>query len=109
MIENADKVSSYFGYWPEFCDAKIESFSYNSSGIIELSIFYIDADLDKTAHITLQFDGVTEVSLSDLLSENVIDEISIEGSEPFTISMESCYGMGGSFKCNSIRVANFLA
>jgi hypothetical protein len=42
-------------------------------------------------------------------AENVIDEISIEGSEPFTISMESCYGMGGNFKCNSIRVANFHA
>jgi hypothetical protein len=109
MIENAEKVSSYFGYWPEFCDAKIESFSYNSSGIIELSIFYIDADLNKTAHIALQFSGVTEVSLSDLFSENVIDEISIEGTGPFNISIESCFGLGGSFKCDSVRVADFHA
>jgi len=109
MIESAEKVSSYFGYWPEFCDAKIESFSYNSSGFIGLSIFYIDTDLGKSAHITFQFSGVTEVSLSDLLSENIIAEISIEGAGPFTITMESCYGMGGSFKCDSIQVADFHA
>ncbi|MGZ8252140.1 MAG: hypothetical protein ACXW1P_06875 [Methylophilaceae bacterium] len=109
MIENAEQVSSYFGYWPEFCDARIESFSFKKSGSIELCIFYIDTELDKSAYINLQFNGVIEVTLSDLFSENVIDEMLIAGTGPFTIKIEPCYGLGGSFKSSSIEVVNFNA
>ena len=109
MIENAEKVLSYFGYWPEFCDAKIESFSYNKAGIIELSIFYIDLSLVKSAYVNIRFIGVSEVALYKLLSENVIDEMSIEGEGPFTVNIESCYGLEGGFKSKSIEVVNFTA
>ncbi|HQS59824.1 MAG: hypothetical protein B7Y56_15780 [Gallionellales bacterium 35-53-114] len=109
MVENAEKVLSYFGYWPDFCDAKIESFSYNKAGTIELCIFYIDSNLAKSADVNLRFNGVSEVALDNLFSENVIDEISFEGSGPFTVTIDGCYGLEGSFKSKSIEVVNFTA
>jgi hypothetical protein len=109
MVENAEKVLSYFGYWPEFCDAKIESISYNKTGTIELCIFYIDSNLAKSAEVNLRFNGVSEVALDNLFAENVIDEISFEGTGPFTVTIEACYGLKGSFKSKSIEVVNFTA
>ena len=106
MIENGESVSSYFGYWPDFCDGEIQSFSYKSSGVIELCIFYIDANLNKSAHVALEFNGISDVALNNLFSTNVIDKISIIGNEPFIVSIESCYGLGGEFKCKSIKVIN---
>lgn len=109
MIDSGEQVSSYFGYWPEFCDGEIKSFTYKSLGIIELCIFYIDANLNKSAQVSLEFNGISEVNLNNLFSTNVIDEISITGSGPFTILIESCYGLGGEFKCKSIKVVRFNA
>jgi hypothetical protein len=43
MIHKSDTVVSYFGYWPDFCDGKISSFSYGS-GLLQLGISYFDAD-----------------------------------------------------------------
>ena len=109
MIENGEQVSSYFGYWPEFCDGEIESFTYKSIGAIELCVFYIDANLNKSAHVTLEFNGVSDAVLNNLFSTNVIDEISITGNDTFTVSIKACYGLGGEFKCKSIKVVNFNA
>ena len=109
MVENAEKVLSYFGYWPKFCDAKIESFSYSKAGTIDLCVFYIDSNLAKSADVNLRFNGISEVALNNLFSENVIDEISFEGTGPFTVTIEGCYGLEGSFKSKSIEVVNFTA
>ena len=109
MVENAEKVLSYFGYWPEFYDAKIESFSYSKAGTIELCIFYIDSNLAKSADVNLRFNDVSEVALDNLFSENVIDKISFKGTGPFIVTIEGCYGLEGSFKSKSIEVVNFTA
>ena len=108
MIKNDSKLIEHFGYWPEFCDAKIKSFS-NDSGVIKILIHYIDSDQSKSATIYLKFSDVSQVELSELKSENVIDFLKISGNEPYEVVVEPCYGLGGTFKCSTIEVCGVNA
>jgi hypothetical protein len=47
------------------------------------------------------------VAFDNLLSENVIDEISYEDSGSRTVTIEGCYGLNRSLKRKSIGVINF--
>src|SRR6185312_2217799 len=105
MISHAELVESIFGYWPEFADGRIEFFSFEQPGIICLRIFYIDSQIDKAATVTLQFTGVTDVDLSELRKENVVDALSVSEASPFLVTIEACYGLGGTFVCTSVEVA----
>ena len=105
IIKNRELVTSIFGYWPTFADAKFYEFKYSyKSREISASIYYIDADQNKRALIALKFGGVTEVQLTDIISENVIDEIQISNESPHVIEIEACCGLCGSFKCMNIEV-----
>lgn len=108
MIEHADKVESYFGYWPLFCDGKIKSIAFVQPGTITLVIFYIDADKQKGAEVTLTFSGVTDLELSELNSENVIDALHISEELPIQVMLEACYGLAGRFKCAAAEVSYVL-
>jgi hypothetical protein len=77
MIQGAELVQSYFGYWPEFCDAKITSIVYEAHSSLVLGFCYIDSDLGRAADIQLKFLGVSDMELTDFASENVIDALEI--------------------------------
>lgn len=97
MILRADLVESFFGYWPEFADGRIASFSYERTGSISITISYIDSNLRKCARIGLRFSGVSNVDLSDLMSENVIDALRIPDAGAGVVDIEACYGLMGAF------------
>ena len=105
MISHAELVESIFGYWPEFADGRIELFSFEQPGVIRLRIFYIDSQINKAATVTLQFTGVTDVDLSELCKENIVDVLSISEASPFLVTIEACYGLGGTFVCTSAEVS----
>ena len=104
MIVRSDEVESFFGYWPEFADAKVSLFAFESSGTIRLDISYIDAELNKAAIVSLQFTGVRNVALTELMSENVIDRLAISMGTPMQVALEACFGLGGSFSCMGVEV-----
>ena len=104
MIENSECVASYFGYWPDFADAKIARFCLSDRGEILFDLFYVDAEQSKAATIALQFNGVADVELTDLMAHNVLDQLSIEGGSPLVVGIAACYGLSGSFKCASAQV-----
>ncbi|MCW8943719.1 MAG: immunity 50 family protein [Sedimenticola sp.] len=106
MIKDRGKVVNHFGYWPEFADGKFTRFSYENIGLIEASIIYIDSNTSKVARIALKFNGVTDIQLSELKSENVIDEMSFIGESPTTVVIKACYGLNGSFMCTEIEVCS---
>ena len=108
MIKHAEEVESYFGYWPLFCDGKIKSLAYVQPGTISLAIFYVDAEKQKAAEVTLTFSGVTDVELSELRSENVIDALRIPDRLPAQVTLEACYGLAGSFNCAAVEVSSVL-
>jgi hypothetical protein len=105
MIFHAETVESIFGYWPEFSDGRIELFSFERPGIICLGISYIDSNIQKAAVVSLRFSGVTDVDLSELCSENIVDVLSISSESPTVVTIESCYGLCGTFKCTAAEVA----
>ena len=106
MIQNQREVTDYFGYWPQFCDAKFTRFTFDKSGFIEATIFYIDVECSKQAIITIEFSGVKAVKLNDFYSENVIDEIAITNKSPYKVTIIACYGLNGTFDCTGIEVTN---
>jgi hypothetical protein len=108
MVRNAEPVESFFGYWPLFCDGKIKRLSLVQPGSIGLLISYMDAEKGKRAEIELTFSGVTEVELTDLRSENVLDALHISDQVPAVVTLEACYGLAGSFKCVQAEVSSFL-
>nr|WP_295074813.1 Imm50 family immunity protein [uncultured Roseateles sp.] len=106
MIGNADQLVSYFGYWPEFCDAKIVLISFEPQSSIVMRIAYIDVDRGCAATIELKFSGVSEIALTDLLSENVIDSLRLSQGSPVRVILDACYGLQGSFTCQAVEVSS---
>ena len=105
MISHAELVESIFGYWPEFSDGRIEFFSFEWPGVICLRISYIDSNIQKAAVVSLRFAGVTDTDLSELLTENIVDVLSVSSGYPAIVTIEACHGLCGTFKCTSAEVA----
>jgi hypothetical protein len=108
MISHAEKVESYFGYWPLFCDGKITNLAFAQPGTITLVVAYIDSERHRGAEVSLKFSGVTEVELSELRSENVIDALRIPEELPAQVTLEACYGLAGSFRCAAVEVSSVM-
>lgn len=106
MISHAEKVESYFGYLPLFCDAKITNIAFYQPGTITLVIAYLDADKNRGAKVNLKFSGVTEIAVSELRSENVIDALRIPEELPALVTLEACRGLDGSFMCAAVEVTS---
>jgi hypothetical protein len=104
MISRSDIVKSVFGYWPEFADARVLLLAYESNGTIRLDLSYIDAQLGKAAVVSLLFTGAADVELTQLLSENVLDRLSISADTPMRVDLEACYGLCGNFTCTTAEV-----
>ncbi|OZB58541.1 MAG: hypothetical protein B7X39_18020 [Lysobacterales bacterium 14-68-21] len=109
MISHSETVESIFGYWPEFADGRIELFSFEWPGIICLRIAYIDSNTKKAAIVSLRFSGVTDIELSELHSENIVDVLSISSEPPNIVTIESCYGLCGTFKCTAAEVTGVVS
>ncbi|UXA51395.1 immunity 50 family protein [Xanthomonas prunicola] len=104
MILHADIVESIFGYWPDFADAKIVSVTYERPDSVRLTVDYIDAGAGKAAVVSLWFTGVTDLELTDLLSENVLDILGISHGAPIVVTLEACHGLQGRFHCSAVAV-----
>ena len=111
MISHAEIVESIFGYWPDFADGKIHLFSFErtgQTGVVLLSIYYIDSQLSKAATVNLRFTGVTELDLSALSSENVVDVLSISSESAALVTIEGCSGLCGTFRCMTAEVTSVV-
>jgi hypothetical protein len=106
MILRADLVESIFGYWPEFADGRVTSFTFDAAGSISMVVSYIDSDLRKCARVGLRFSGVSKVDLSDLLSENVIDALHIPDLGAGIVDIQACHGLSGTFQCTGTEVSD---
>lgn len=110
-ILSSTKLIDLFGYWPDFCDASILSMDiYFIEKTVAINIKYIDSDQNKSADITLNFTQVSDICLNDILDENVLDGIKIiqDENSVYEISINSAYGMHGTFYCNNIEVVSVL-
>ncbi|WP_193744978.1 Imm50 family immunity protein [Marinimicrobium sp. LS-A18] len=104
MTEYQEEILAYFGYWPVFCDGQVVSFERNADDIA-LKINYIDTDKALGALVKMTFHGVSDVDLSEHLPGSVVDTLKILSGNLHRVSIEPCYGLGGSFKCKKIRAS----
>lgn len=101
------RVVDVFGYWPQFCDAKLRSFLIDlEKECINIVLFYIDVDKSLSRLITLKFDQIQDVKLNDIFSENVFDSVTInhDDNNQFKVDISGCYGLNGGFSCSKIFV-----
>jgi hypothetical protein len=104
MITASETVTSIFGYWPEFADARVLSLAFSAEGTVSLVLSYIDASAGKSAEVSLAFSGVRELDLVSLAFENVLDCLTVAPGDPMTVTLEPCIGLGGSFTCTAAMV-----
>jgi hypothetical protein len=111
IITNSETIISKFGYWPNFCDARILECNFNiNNNEIMLVLHYIDTDKKLDLTLGLFFIDVRDVLLHDFMDENVIDELFIDerDKEAIKVVLDSCYGLNGSFNCKSIKVMSAI-
>ncbi len=103
MNEYQSEVTSYFGYWPVFCDAPILSFKLDETTLC-LRLRYIDFDKRSRAEIEITFHGLSEIDIDEFVENSVIHTLRIlsAGSHHW-VSIEPCFGFGGTFKCIGIE------
>jgi hypothetical protein len=111
QIENSDGVISLFGYWPKFCDARLEYFSFSASkkgrACIIIELLYLDVDKSIGAEIRIVFSGVYKTDINHFFDENILDEMIIVrnvSESNYSIELQSCYGISGRFSCERIEV-----
>jgi hypothetical protein len=103
MNEYQSEVASHFGYWPEFCDAPILSFKIDDT-TLNLRLRYIDSDKKRRAEIEFTFHGLSDVDMDEFVENSVIDTLTIlRAGSHHSISIEPCFGFGGTFKCIAIE------
>ena len=102
MNEYQQEVIEYFGYWPAFCDAHILSCSEAENNLF-LKIDYIDSEKSLHAEVQITFKSIFEVNLERYENNSVIDTLSILSGNNHWVTIEPCFGFGGTFKCRSIE------
>jgi len=114
-IENSQKVTSLFGYWPKFCDAKFRYFSFEVSERdeerIQIRLLYLDVDKSIGAEIEILFSGVSRIDINNLYDENVLDELVIvrnDADSNYNIELQACCGISGQFNCERIVVGKVI-
>ena len=102
MNEYQQEVIEYFGYWPVFCDAHILSCSEVENNLL-LKVDYIDSENSLHAKVLITFKNIFEVKLEKYENNSVIDTLSILSGNNHWVTIEPCFGFGGTFKCRSIE------
>jgi len=108
-----DEVVSFFGYWPEFCDAKIRAFIFDRTKehacSIKVRIYYIDSNQNKSAELEIEFGDVSELNINNIFTDNVLDNLIINSNKSllnnqYEVLFIACAGLSGKFMCENIQV-----
>lgn len=114
-FEDAAKLSTVLGYWPDFADAqlvevRLSRASDTRSAQAKFKLDYIDTDQGKQIICLLSFEGVRDVNLQDYKDQNVVDVLSITKTDDgYEVNLTSVVGLNGDFCCNSVGVDVFNA
>lgn len=106
MDNYREKVQDIFGYWPLFCDAEVYDIcykEYKENKVFYLKLLYSDMDERKSILITLAFEDIIDIEISNIMSQNVIDQIDImETDNNFRVEINSAVGLSGKIKARKI-------
>ena len=135
LIENSEKLTGLFGYWPTFHDAEILELHLWRGDVDPGAKRYIFPVLMMKMHtweltnevnekgfyvlrhhtlVSLRFHDVSELRMEGFNQQNAIFGLSIEHKEGafpslFVIKMEPAFGVGAEFTCSRVEVVDALA
>jgi hypothetical protein len=114
LMPGAEEVVEWFGHWPDFHDAEVLSVQLSrdeeSSLVVQASLY---SQLDdsgrftptRTAVVTFAMNEISDISLEDFSSQNVIASLSLETApEGWKVIVSPIYGLGGWIECKVLRV-----
>lgn len=87
-----------------FHDAEVRTLRLDRAGpTLELEVAVISPERRS---VRLTFENVTDVALGDFNDQNVLFDLKVvEADGLFDVDPQSSYGVGGTFRCRSIREA----
>ena len=128
-IAKADVVIAAIGQWPSFHDAEVLAFSLDRGSATEPAspTAKIDVawrqyeprgegtsayrlELVRSAVISLQFSGVSELDVGGFNQQNVIDSIEVtplreDDFDGLLVTVDPIFGFGGLWRCQVAEVA----
>lgn len=134
FIQGSEKLTNFFGYWPDFHDAEVLELHFSrgrinsDKGQFDLPALTINIDLKEWANpagpsgdtvfrrrvfTTLRFGDVDNFRMEGFNHQNVILGLYIDrlerpqcSSSYFRVHFDPAFGMGSIFECRHIEVVN---
>ena len=127
-IAGFEKVVAVLGLWPSFHDSEIISFSVSRALPLEpgasaakLTVHVrqyaevgagtaeYELEIVKSALVNFSFNNVSNLSISEFNSQNVINSIKfqtagLQGGLSILVDIESIWGFGGTLQCSGLAV-----
>ncbi len=115
-VAGAADVIAWFGRWPSFHDGEVVSLWLNreAASVLKIHVFNTSSELTKSGHyktgkhalVVFQLTNILAMDLVDFNSQNVISALMLSKTDDgFLIKLGCCYGLCGSIRAESIRVA----
>lgn len=128
LLRKAELIGQFFGEWPSFHDAEVESLLLERGGadgpVLEIAVhvFVRGPDLDETGVyglraqglVNLRFSGVELEHFADFNQQNVIRDLEFEpvpertGSGEIAVALSSSFGLEASFRCKVAEVISVV-
>jgi hypothetical protein len=137
LIIGSEKLTCIFGYWPSFHDAEVLELHLSrgdsdiDKGIydfpvlsMKLHVWELTKEVDSEGYLvlrhhtltTLKFRDVADFRMEGFNHQNAILELSVarlaraeKPSPYFSVDFQPAFGMGASFQCLAIEVADAAA
>ena len=124
LVHGSDIVVAKFGYWPDFHDAECVELilkrakDTGSIGPTLIAVFHIKrsvGDRDEHHLLTLKCLGVERLLIEEFNYQNAINGLEVSEAKRFgeddrpliCVEVIPGFGLNGSFRCESIEVADF--
>ena len=130
-VVGAERLTEIFGAWPSFHDAEILEVRFARLGqnehegpALEIVFHLFKGERDDSrasgvrwydhTQATFRFSNVCELALEGFNSQNAILDLLIEKTGPhplapglpaIRVTLQPAYGLGGSFVCSAIEIA----
>ena len=115
-IAGAQELYDWFGYWPDFHDAKVIKFSLDPAGPSSLAIHTWEMTnkineqgyYELTKHTVVQFelDAIINVSLVDVWEHSILLGLGVEKTDAgFRLSFSAAYGVSGTIEAERLSLS----
>jgi len=114
-IAGAQALFDWFGYWPDFHDARVVKLQFDLSAPITLSVqtweltnrvntfgFY-----ETAKHVTVEFllDGIVRLDLQDPRENSILLSLGIRRSDAgFSLDLTAAYGISGEIDAEKVSL-----